>query len=182
MADIGVSQKSAAKPTWIWILLAVLAVGALMWWLSVQTSEYEAQVVLDDPGAAEVDDGQSAGPAGEAVELPAVAAAPDGFAGRTVALENVQVAATLGPRAFWADVPGANPFLVVLDDDMQRMPEFAAGERLSLTGLVETVDEAVLDSWIQSGAMPESRREEAAFATHYMRAQRARLAAPAAAE
>lgn len=182
MADIGVTQKSAAKPAWIWILLAVLTVGALMWWLSVQTSDYAAQVVLDDPDAAAVEDDLSAGPAGEAVELPAVAAAPDGFAGRTVALENVKVAALLGPRAFWADVPGANPFLVVLDGDMQRVPELAAGQLLSLTGMVEPVDEALLERWINSGAMPEGRREEAAFATHYVRAQRARAAAPAAAE
>jgi len=174
MADISVERKSGGM-TWIWALLAVAAVAGLMFWLYGQSQEAEtAAVVEGDTTAVE------AVAAGEAAELSAIAATPDAFSGRTLQVEGVPVAATVGPRAFWGDVPGQNPFLVVFADGVGTGATVAAGETYTIVGTVQAVDEASLGQWVQSGAINEAQRDEASFATHALIAQQATAAAGAA--
>lgn len=175
MADISVARKSGGQYTWVWMIVALVTVIGLMWWLAVQ-SEATRQAAVVDETAREQREAASnapAGPAGEAAELPAIAATPETYLDRRVQLNNVAVAATLGSGAFWADVPGANPFLVVLSPDMAQRPTPASGQTLNLQGTVAAVDDALLDQWVQSGTIQPGAREEAAFATHYLLADQA---------
>jgi hypothetical protein len=172
MADISVARKSGGQYTWVWMIVALVTVVGLMWWLAVQSEETRRAAVVDESPRARVA-ATPTGPAGEAAELAAIAAAPDTYQDRRVQLTDVSVAATLGSRAFWADVPGANPFLVVLSPDMAQPLAPAAGQTLDLQGTVAAVDEALLDQWVQSGAIQPGAREEAAFATHYLLADQA---------
>src|SRR5680860_1087633 len=105
MADIDVAPMTKGQNTWIWPLIAAIAVLALMFWLASRTEDITTAVPMEADSAA-VD----AAAAGQTVELAAIAAAPDSFANQTVTVADAQVAAKLGDRAFWAEITGANPF------------------------------------------------------------------------
>ncbi len=173
MADISVERKSSGGMTWLWALLAVASVAGLMFWLYAQSDDMDTAAVVEGDSAV------AAAPAGEVVGLPAIALAPDSYAGRTLQVEGVPVAATVGPHAFWGDVPGQNPFLVVFGPSLQSAGTVSAGQSYTIVGTVRTVDEAALAEWVQSGAIGEAQRDEASFATHALVAEQA-TATPAA--
>jgi hypothetical protein len=177
MAEISVEQKKGGNHTWIWATLAVVAVVGLMVWLASQDVA-TAPVAVEEDTAAE---GATVAGNAEAAELPAIAADPAGFSGRPLSVTAVPVAATLGTRAFWADIPGANPFLVVVTPEAATPGLIEAGQTVNLQGSVAAVTPELVDQWVQEGAVQPASREEATFATHYLLAdQLAAGAAPAA--
>ena len=184
MADIGVAPKAGGQYTWVWMLVALVAVVALMWWLAVASADLATQTPMVEEAVEE--DANVAVGTGELLEFGTVAAEPAAYVGEQIRVENVDVAATLGPRAFWAEVPGQNPFLVVLGPELSQASELAGGERLHLAGTVQALDDAMLDEWEQDGTIREGAREEISFiATHYLMANSladAPTAAPAASE
>lgn len=168
MADIDVQREKAGQNTWIWMAIAILAVAALLFWLASQ-EKAEAPVVMEDDSteAVETDTTGAAG-GGETVDLVALAGAPTSYMGRTVVIEDVDVASNLGERVFWANVSGQNPFLVMVEDDAGDA-SIDTGDTVDLEGTVEEVTESVVDEWIADGALRENARDEATFATHYLR-------------
>ncbi len=167
MADINVEAKQDGNKSWILALVAILAIVGLMAWL-FSTQSTTTQVVTDTVGAdtAAVEEASTA----ETAELAAVGAAPDSFAGRVIRVEDVDVAAVLGERGFWADVPGANPFLVILGPEVADAAWLNGDATLSMEGTVEPVTEEVLDEWVTGTIIREQARDEAGFATHYFQA------------
>lgn len=182
MADIDVVEKkgstpgTGSMPAWVWAVIAVLAVGGLMTWLAVQSERVTTAAVVEETprndrparGAVGFDDDDPAEPA----ELADVAAAPEPVVGQRLAFRNVEVAATLGPSAFWGDVPGANPFLVLFSPNIADAPELEAGQTFDLQGVINVVTEEALTEWVESGAIRPGARDEAGFATHYLLAER----------
>ncbi len=173
MADIDVEQKTArpagggiGSMNWLWPLIAVLAVGGLFWWLARESEATRGTPVVQETTPAE-QPGAPAAPA-EAAELPTVAGTPETYVGRRIAVDNVQVAATLGPSAFWADIPGANPFLVMYSPDLTQRPQLVSGQRVNVAGVIAPVTDSLLNVWVQSGAIRPGDRDAAAFATHYL--------------
>lgn len=173
MADIDVEQKKAGQQTWIWALVAIISVLALMLWLASQPEETGPVVMEDDTTAVGADADE---PGTETVELTAIAAAPGDFAGRTIRVEGVEVVATLGPRAFWANIPGQNPFLVIVEEGAGDAALVAAQQDVNIRGAVGEVTEALVDEWIAAGAVNQGARDEATFATHAIVADRIRPA------
>lgn len=173
MADIDVEQEKGGQHSWIWAAVAVVSVVALMLWLATQDVDTGPVVMEDDTTAVDAAEDEAPGGA-EVAELTAIAAAPDSFAGRPVRVEGVEVVATLGARAFWANIAGQNPFLVVVDDGAGDPSLVASGQDVNLRGTVAPVSEDVVDQWITDGAVNEGAREEATFATHYIQADRIR--------
>lgn len=168
MADINVEAKQGGNMRLILAGGAIIAIVALMVWLfSTQTTT--TQVVTDDTigtDAVEVEEASTA----EVAELSAVGANPDAFAGRPIRVDDVDVAAILGERGFWADVPGANPFLVILAAEAGDAGWLDGDAELDMEGTVEPVTDEVLDAWVADGTIREQARDEAAFATHYFNA------------
>lgn len=167
MADIDVAPTNKGQNSWIWPLIAAIAVLALMFWLASRTDEITTAVPMEADTAA-VD---TAAAAGNTVELAAIAAAPDSFANQTVTVADASVAATLGERAFWAAIEGANPFLVVLDPAVANPEVIAAGTPVTMTGTVGAVSDSLVNQWVTDGAIPEGQRDAAAFATHFFLAE-----------
>jgi hypothetical protein len=169
MADISVEQKPGGQKTWIFAILAVVLIIALMLWLAQQSREMTriAAVEGDTVGAA-APGGEAAAPAGDVVPLETLAQDPEGHLRRTVVVQNVPVAAALGPRAFWADIPGQNPFLVILGQNIVEVQMPVTGQRLNLQGTVQPVTDQVLDDWVTSETISAGSRDEASFATHYL--------------
>ena len=168
MADTTVERDKGGNLTWLWALLAVLAVIGLMVWLASQDVE-EGPVAVEEESAV-VAEGATTG--AEAAELTAIAAAPATFEGRPVQVNGVNVAASLGTRTFWADVPGANPFLVVLAPAVANPEAAAIGSTVGLQGTVVPVTPELISEWVQQGALNEGARAEAEFATHAIQAER----------
>lgn len=174
MADIDVEQKKAGQQTWIWATLAIISVLALMLWLASQEEETGPVVMEDDTTAVVADGTEDAG--AETVELTAIAAAPADFADRTVRVNGVEVVATLGARAFWANIPGQNPFLVIVEEGAGDASLVAAQQNVNIRGTVGEVTEALVDEWIAAGAVNQGARDEATFATHAIMADQIRPA------
>jgi hypothetical protein len=175
MADIDVVQKpggggGSGNLAWLWALLAVLAVGGLMAWLAVQSNRITSEPIVQETAPRDAPAGTAAGPA-EPAELGDVAAAPEPFVGRRLRIDNVAVAATLGPSAFWGDIPGANPFLVLFSPNVTERPEISAGQSYSVQGVINVVTDSLLNVWVESGAIRPEARDEAGFATHYLLAE-----------
>jgi hypothetical protein len=182
MADIDVVRKqdgaastgglAGGGMTWLWAAIAILSVAGLMAWLAIQSNRITTAAVVQEGAPAGTTPG-AAGAAGDAetAELAAVAGAPDTFVGRRLRVENVGVAATLGPSAFWGDIPGANPFLVLFSPNVTIQPQLEGGQRYTVQGIINEVTEADVDQWVQSGAIRPGARDEAAFATHYLLAE-----------
>lgn len=163
MADISVQKKSGTDLSKVWAAAAVVAIIALMGWLlAIRPPPEEAVIPTDDVETAEV-----AAPAGEAVEVAALGTDPEQYVGQTVET-TVTVAAPLGDRGFWADVPGGNPFLVIVDQGAGDPGWISSGSSADVVGTVEAVDEAALDSWITNLMIQPEARDQAAFATHYL--------------
>jgi len=179
MADIDVVEKESGgsgfggSPTLIWVLVAVLAVGGLFTWLAVASSRTTGTAVVQEDRRERAERGAVAADseAGEAAVFAEVAAGPDPYIGRQLQLENIEVAATLGPTAFWGDVPGANPFLVVIAPEAGD-PGLEAGQTYDVRGVVNLVTEELVDEWVESGSIRAGARDEAGFATHYLLAER----------
>ena len=176
MADISVEQNSSAgqQNTWIWATVAVLAVVGLMAWLA--TRPVQTTPVADEGTGTEATTAAAFG-SGETVELSVLGGAPDTYLNRQVTVQGASVAAALGPRAFWADIPGANPFLVVLGEGAEGVGAPAPGQSYDLSGTVQAVDEATINQWVTAGTINQGARDEASFATHYLQATQARPAA-----
>jgi hypothetical protein len=176
MADIDVVRKPGSgvmggQSTWLWMLLAVLTVAALLVWLSIQSERVTGLAVVQDTEGAPATTAPAGGvAAGETVELAALGAAPDTYVGEQVEVARVPVASALGPRAFWGDIPGANPFLVVLGPVIQNVPQLASGQTMRVSGTVAPVTEELVDQWVNEGVVNAGARDEAGFATHYLQA------------
>ncbi|MQA90698.1 MAG: hypothetical protein GEU90_10745 [Gemmatimonas sp.] len=172
MADISVEreQKQSGNFTWIWAIAAIVAVVGLMAWL-FSTQPTATEVVTAD-GALTETPAETAEPAstdaGEAVELPAIGATPDAYMGRELRVSGVEVAAVLGTRGFWADVPGANPFLVILGPEVDDASWLTGGATVTLEGTVEPVTDTELDAWVEGETIRTAARDEASFATHFL--------------
>lgn len=167
MADISVQQKKANNLTWIWAVVAVAAILGLMLWLATQ--QPPTPVVTEaGSGAGTAAEAESA----EAVELANLGAAPDQYLGRSVEVTAVPVAAVLGDRAFWADIPGANPFLVVLGPEVQDVSWVSEGASATLRGEVEPVIESGVAEWAGNGTIRPGASDEVSFATHYLLVER----------
>jgi hypothetical protein len=170
MADIDVVEKPTGTQTWVWALVAVLAVAGLFTWLAIESDRTTTAAIVQEeappaePGVAAAD--------AEPAELATVAGAPEPFIGRQLYIENVEVAATLGPSAFWGDVPGANPFLVLFSPNVTDPPQLDAGQSYNVQGVINAVNDSLLNVWVESGAIRPTARDEAGFATHYLLAER----------
>jgi hypothetical protein len=179
MADIEVQKKDKAArgggiggmDPRIWMVIALVAVGGLMAWLYYETDRIERTAVVAEAPA---EDDEADAATYEQAEIGALATDAQPFEGRRVALSNVSVAALLGERAFWADAPGMNPFLMAVGPDLSTPVRLEQGARYDVRGLIALVDQAVLDEWVASGVISEDRRAEAEFATHYLLAERMR--------
>lgn len=165
MAEITVEQKKGGDFTWVWAAAAVVAVVGLMVWLFSTRDLATSTAVVPTEGT---DSTAVAEPTIAATELAAIGATPDQFVDQEVRVEQVPVAAVLGNRGFWAEIPGANPFLMVLSEDVSDVSWLAANDTIALSGVVHPVTEEVVNEWVEGEWIRPGASAEASFATHYL--------------
>jgi hypothetical protein len=162
MADISIQQKKqgGADLSWVWAAAAIAAVAGLMVWLA--TTQPVATTVVTAPS-----DTAAVAPAAETVELSALGAAPEQYAGREIQVANVPVTAPLGNRAFWADVPNGSPLLVVVDPSIQDASWVQSNATATLQGTIQPVTPEAINGWVQQNQLLSEARPQAEFAQHH---------------
>lgn len=123
MAEIPVERKRSFA--WLWILLAALLAGLLLWWLLSDSDDVE----VADPGAAVAEAGAPVTDIGSLFGPSAAA-----LAGREVRLEGVEVQDVGDGRALLVGPGGGNALLVVPAG--ATIPEgLTAGNRVDVVGV-----------------------------------------------
>ncbi|MCG6987883.1 MAG: hypothetical protein LJF06_06855 [Gemmatimonadetes bacterium] len=163
-------RRGAAGLTVPLMILAVVIIGGFFYWLFLQASDQKAkeQMQLDSIQAAKA----NAYPDAREVAGTDLEQDPAGLVGALVKVEPLPVASDLGTQGFWLELPNKNPFLVSLDDsliaDSLKVP---AGENVEVVGIILTMSDSVVDSWVKAGHISQGDKLAAQFATNYLQAR-----------
>lgn len=172
-ADASQRGRSAGGSSWIPVAVAVLAVGAFLLWLA--TRQPPETVAVAEPGdTTAMQDAPIQATVVEPETLVQTASAR-GLIGQTIEVSAVRVQDTLGSQMFWMEMPDGSPYLVKLDSALvargAALP--APGSRVRVIGRVAEKTDAVLDDWMQSGALQTAdQRMLAEFGSTFIEAQR----------
>lgn len=143
------------------MILCFLAIGGFLYWLSI-TAEPTTIVVE------EVAEGELA----NVVSVADFSAATSSYIGQEVSLEAIAVTSLLGPHAFWMSLDDAQqtPYLLHLSEAAlaDSVPVMSGGS-VTVTGMVTTMSDSILDAWEAAGAFPqETDRFLAEFSENFI--------------
>lgn len=175
MADINVEREPARNYSTILAVVSVVLIAGFLWWLGVSSEPTQVAVIEDEVA-------DTAGVGEEArmdVTLAQIAAGPEAYVGRELAVRDVAVSSRMGAQAFWTELPNNQPFLIKLDSTLIASQEtVSSGERMLVRGMMHAMTDSVLTAWEASGAIrDEMERAEAEFAQQFLEASRLRRAA-----
>lgn len=137
MAEIPVERKSSMA--WLWILLALIILGLLLWWalddgeeeVAVQSAPTEIvgeQTPAADPMASPAPGGTEAG-----MSIAAILANPTEYVGRDDFQAEVGVPEVPTDRGFWVEDQGNRLFAIIIDEPREVPLDINAGQRLRVT-------------------------------------------------
>jgi hypothetical protein len=147
MVEIPVERKSSLK--WLWLLLALLLLGLLLWW-ALDDNDAEVAGVAPataveesvEPGAAMAPaagaDTTATDPAGPAAQgagasIAAILRNPAAYVGRNDFAAEVQVPEVPTDRGFWVEHEGARMFALIIDGPREDPVDINPGQRLRVT-------------------------------------------------
>jgi hypothetical protein len=141
-------RETTGMPWWVWLLIAVLAIGLIWWIIAATTTDRElaevtpgvAPTVGTEPaervaGARESTDELTSA---EWLPLAAMRANPDNYFDQSVSGIGT-VAEVASDRGFWIEQRGERVF-VVKDEPLVETPALTAGQQISLRGTVHNPD------------------------------------------
>lgn len=157
--------KSAGQFTWLWMILAVVAIGGFFTWLAAN-SKPSSVVVVDEEEPALATSVENA----VTVTLADLMDGIDQYRGQVVRVEGVQVVSMLGDRAFWTTFPNNTPFLIKIGDSLAEEGfSVQAGDVVTVVGQLSAMSESVLTAWEEQGVLQNAnQRLEAEFATDFI--------------
>lgn len=161
-------SKSAGGMQWLWMILAVVAMGGFMAWLGVNSQPQAGPVVDEGFSAADTEEFVP----GQRVAVDDIAGQPETYVDREITLADVAVSSRLGESAFWVVASNGTPFLVKLGEEVVASGGTVSdGQVVTVAGPVRAMSAATLDEWEQIGILrSESDRLVAEFATAYLEA------------
>lgn len=134
MAEIPVEKKS--NLTWLWIVLAIVLIGLLLWWVLAEDDDVEAlegdAAAIEQPYDAEGDP-MAAGTEGE-MTIAAILANPQAYYGQEGFETTATVGGPLTDRGFWIENDGARMFAIVIDQPAERPIDINPGATLRIDG------------------------------------------------
>lgn len=157
MADIKIEKKGGSL-WWLWALIALLILGALIWFLvarndndppvrAAQTTAVDQSAMADSqtPGAMAAPTGADAGPI---TELATITDSSDGsLVGRDVKLSNVPVGDVPGDASFWINGADGKHVYVVLHEvatpntAMEGRVNVDKGDKVDVVGTLHAASE-----------------------------------------
>jgi hypothetical protein len=172
MAEKQNQQRSAARYTRLWMLLAILTVGGFLMWVSVNSEPREVAVAEGAEPEGPRDDRF------EVIDPEEFAVDPQAYLGREVHLSELDVAAPMGSRAYWVTLPDGNLYLVKLGETIGEQVTAREGERLTVAGPIVAMSDSVVAAWTEEGAIAtDGQRTEAEFAISFIEAVEASVTA-----
>jgi hypothetical protein len=129
MAEIPVERKR--NLAWLWIVLALLLIGALIWWATARDGREVATVPVDtearlEPAAAPV---AGAG----AATIANILASPAAYVGRDDFSGEFDVPDVPTDRGFWVEDEGQRLFALIIDEPREVPKDINPGQRLRIS-------------------------------------------------
>ena len=159
MADIPVEKKSSNS--WIWWLLLILGILALLWWLFAANDDEAVDYAATETDTVAAD--TQTNPKGEVITALSALSGGTALVGRQVRLDSVAVNEVVGDEGFTVG-EGANKTLVMFDEystpdtPTEGQVDVNAGSRVAIEGTVENYE----------GEMPTSVSREIGANTQIM--------------
>jgi hypothetical protein len=148
MASLGSRRGFAEKLSLPLMVLAFLAVGGFLYWLTVTAEPTE--VVIAEPE-------EESGPGNAAmVDSPTFLAGPAQYLSQTVEVTGARVSSRLGAHAFWIG-PDDRPFLVKMGPQvLATNPQVLVEQIVTIVGEVHMMSDSALAAWDAAGAFPNA--------------------------
>jgi len=163
MAEIPIERKSGGIPWWVWLILAALVIGLLIYMFSgnddserasVETTPAVVAPVAPADGTAQpVNNAQATG--GPITDLAMVTGGANltSMVGRDVQLSNVRVQEVVGDRTFWVGPDSNQRALVVLNETptpstpgTEGRYDVTAGQTINVNGSVRNTNDPAFGS------------------------------------
>lgn len=155
MATFGSRRGFSDKLSLPLMVLAFLAVGGFLYWLSVKAVPTEVVIVEDD---ADRDSGASA-----ILDVFDFLADPGQYAGRVVEVNGAKVVSRLGTQAFWIEGP-TSPFLVKMAPALvEAGTTILVEQEVTVVGTVHTLTDSMVVAWEAVGAITSMDRPVVEF-------------------
>ncbi len=168
------SQRASGRSlTWLWMILALVVVGAFLTWLGMESEPTTVVVVDEDEGGEEALE-----PGVTAVPKDTLAADKSRYEGQRIRVARVEATGSLGPQIFWGELGDRSnqvPILVRLDSAAAEGWEMRSGAFYTLTGTVHRMADSLATQWGEMGQFAgEGEQMQAAFADYYIQGSRVR--------
>ena len=133
MAEIPVERKS--NKGWLWLLLVLLIIGAIIWWLLAEANEGEFDdadevAIEQNADTMSVDETAQAG----GMTIASILAAPEAHYGMDGFTGEFAVTGPLTDRGFWIEQDGSRMFALIIDQPREEPVDINQGARVSLDG------------------------------------------------
>ena len=134
MAEIPVERKSSM--TWLWILLALILLGLIIWWA---TSDDDQEELVTDEIVGEETVGADPitppEPVGleEGVTLADIVGNPNEYVGTNDFQAEVSASEVPTDRGFWIEDQGNRLFAVIIDNPQEQPKDINPGQQLRIT-------------------------------------------------
>lgn len=137
-------------------VVALVAIGAFMFWLNQQSNEIDAERAAAAAAQAEAERDVSAGD---------LLADPTGSIGRHAVMDSVRVAAGLGQAVFALALTDSVAFPVLMDSDpIQRLRAAGitlyGGDVVYVAGRIYPLNDSIRGAWVTQGAVDEGMRAD----------------------
>jgi hypothetical protein len=168
MAD---QAKGASRSsTWLWMLLAVVAVVGFLTWIGLASEPTSVTVVEGDEEGDEADLAADSGVV--VVVKDTLAADKSRFVGQRVRVSQVEATGNLGDRIFWGELGDrANqvPILIRMDSAAAEGFQVQSGGLYTVTGEVQQMTDSLAALWSEQNEFAgEGEQMQAAFADYFI--------------
>lgn len=131
MAEIPVERKR--NLTWLWVLLPLLLVAALIWWATADDEGVVTEPVGTEAGTGAVAGQEPVGNTARDVTIANILASPGAFVGRDDFSGEVDVPEVPTDRGFWVEDQGQRLFALIIDEPREVPKDINAGQRIRIS-------------------------------------------------
>lgn len=165
----GGSQTPSGSYTWLWMILALVAVGGFLTWLGMEAEPTAVTVVEEEEDPAIMDP-----PSIPVVPKDTLAADKQRFVAQDIRVHNVGAGGTLGDQIFWGELGDPTtqmPILIRLDSASAAGFDPQIGAFYSVRGRVFPMSDSLAMAWGEQGQFyGEGEQTQAAFTDYYIQA------------
>lgn len=144
------AQATKGRLNTLAMIVAFLAIGGFLWWLSMVSEPTEIVAVEESEVA-------------QAVSLAAFARSPALYENVLIQVNGVEVQSLMGDQAFLLMLPDSTSYPVRLEASVVSAGvQLAPGTRGDVTGTVHMMTDSVLDAWVADSVLADEAEREMA--------------------